>query len=466
MIKENNRMVLLFPDGVGIRNYLYSDVFKNSPDNLLLYHAFDKSTEKTLREITAIKESYSIPDYNETTLEKFLRELICLSRLKYNTKQLGNPVIMTNWKKNHNVFFKQLFYKTIELASIVINRYSSIQKLEGYYQRAIRKTAFYNQVSQQLTKMKVNQLFCSHQRGLACPTIFAAAQDLGIKTTTVIFSWDNLPKARMALRAEQYLVWSPYMKKEMSLYYPEIDQDKIYITGTPQFECFQENKNIIPKEVFFATYNLDPNKKIICFSGDDVKTSPDDPKYLHDLAEEIIKSNLDNQYQILFRRCPVDVSGRYDEVLSKYPKLIKKAPPLWNFDKAQSWTTIYPLKEDISLLVSTAYYADVVVNVGSTMAFDFAMFQKPCIYINYDQENKEETSWSVNTIYQFQHFRSMPDKKAVFWWSNKEDITAILEQMKFHNAMQDWQSVILGEYQTSSQKLSNILNLLVCTSAS
>jgi hypothetical protein len=36
----SNKIVLLFPDGVGIRNYLYSDVFEGVEKDLVLFHAF------------------------------------------------------------------------------------------------------------------------------------------------------------------------------------------------------------------------------------------------------------------------------------------------------------------------------------------------------------------------------------------------------------------------------------------
>ena len=276
----------------------------------------------------------------------------------------------------------------------------------------------------------------------------------------MIYSWDNLPKARLALQAENYLVWSDFMKAEMQLYYPEILQDKVLVTGTPQFECYEDMNNCIPKEEFYTTYDLDLNKKIICFSGDDSITSPDDPKYLNDLAEELQNSGLDKEYQILFRRCPVDISGRYDAIVDKYQHLIKPAAPLWNFDAASSWTTIYPLREDIKLLFSTAFYSDVVVNVGSTMAFDFAMFHKPCIFINYDQEVKCNKEWSVNTIYQFQHFRSMPNKNCVIWWNKKSELSHIIEKdMKSYSstAVTNWLVKVIGDKKNASKNISNVL---------
>ena len=458
---QKNKLVLLFPDGVGIRNYLYSDVFKGMEQNVILYHAFDKKTEQAIKQLTKIKNTVSIPNYNESIKEKFLRELICLSRLKNNSKLVNNSTILSNWKTNHKGISKKMFYKAIAFVSNFSINYSSILQLEKRYQKAIRNTVFYNEVKQFLQETQPNKIFCSHQRGVQCATIFAAAKDLGIETITVIYSWDNLPKARMALQADKYLVWSEHMKKELELYYPEINKDQVFLTGTPQFECYQNPINIIPKEEFYNRYNLDHTKKIICYSGDDVLTCPDAPKYLNDLADELVKNNLALTYQILLRRCPVDISGRFDAVISKYPNLIKEAAPLWNFEPNSNWTTIYPLPEDVSLLVSTAHYSDVVVNLGSTMAFDFAMFQKPCIYINYDQKNKLNPNWSVQTIYQFQHFKSMQNKDAVFWLNSKEEINQLLEKCKvgynFKN-IEQWSSIVIENSENSSINISNLLS--------
>ena len=460
MIETKSKIMLLFPDGVGIRNYLYSDVFKGMENELVLFHAFDVKTEQAVKKITSIENSISIPKYSESLKEKFLRELICLSRLKYNAKLVDNPTILTNWKSHHKGIFKTLFYKLIALASYGCSSYNRILILEKWYQKAIRNSAFYHEVKSILIAITPKKLFCSHQRGVQCAPIFAAAQDLGIETITVIYSWDNLPKARMALQADKYLVWSDYMQQELQLYYPEIKEEQIFVTGTPQFECYKQPENIIPKEAFYNQYDLDLNKKIICYSGDDVLTCPDDPKYLDDLADELIKNNLDNKYQILLRRCPVDISGRFDKIISKYPDLIKQAPPLWNFEPNSSWTTIYPLPEDVKLLVSTVYYSDLVVNLGSTMAFDFGMFGKPCIYINYDQEDKVDLDWSVRTIYNFQHFKSMPNKEVVLWWDSKDNLTlSTLLFAKGYNIenLKHWSEIIIGNSKKASQNILNVL---------
>ncbi|MEP6928578.1 MAG: CDP-glycerol glycerophosphotransferase family protein [Flavobacterium sp.] len=455
---KKDKILLLFPDGVGIRNYLYSNVFKDMEEDLVLFHNFDPATVNAIKDNVVIEDEITIPDYKESVKEKFLRELICLSRLCYNSKKVKNSSLLTNWNWNQKTVSKKLFYKLIESAAPFFRNYSAILKLEEKYQKAIRQNVFYDEVKDILKKVRPTVVFCSHQRALKVATIFAAAADLGIKTATVIYSWDNLPKARMALRADSYLVWSDYMKKELQLYYPEISLESIHITGTPQFEFYKDEKNIADKDTFYKRYNLNPNKKIICFSGDDTRTSPDDPKYLNDIAEELTKANLQDEYQILFRRCPVDFSGRYEAVVNTYKDLIKEAAPLWYFNTANEWNTVYPSVDDVKLLISTAFYSDIVVNVGSTMAFDFAMFNKPCVFINYDQEIKNVDDWSVKTIYQFQHFRSIPNNNAVIWLNNKEEIVEKLTlQKNCSSDMIEWKRIVLEDYENASVKIKKTI---------
>ena len=74
MIKKE-KIILLFPDGVGIRNYLYSDVFKEIQDDLVLCHNFDPETIVELKKQIFLSDAILIPEYKESIKEKFLREL-------------------------------------------------------------------------------------------------------------------------------------------------------------------------------------------------------------------------------------------------------------------------------------------------------------------------------------------------------------------------------------------------------
>lgn len=439
-------------------HYLYSSVLKNRFARFTLYHNFDPKTIATVKKEVAIEQTLEIPDYSESVGEKFYRELIHCCRLKHNAKKLDNPTLLKNWNKKRNGLKIRLFYAFVNFVSNFYGSYKTILKLETIYQNKIRANPMFKKVVNQLKDKEIDVLFCTHQRALKAPVIFAAAKTLGIKTITVIYSWDNVPKARLALRADIYLAWSSHMKRELEQFYPEISLDKIVVTGTPQFEFYSDQGLLESRLEFAQEHGLDASKLWLCFSGDDVYTSPYDPAYLKDLALQLVQAGLENEYQVVFRRCPVDVSGRYQSVIDQYQNVIVELPPLWNFNK-EHWSSVYPSKEDNALLVNLARHCVAVVNVGSTMAFDFGMFSNPGIYINYDQPNNG--TWSVDTIYNYQHFRSMPNKEVVFWWNQPQDIKEILEQIEggTKTNIKSWFDIIVENPNQASNNIFNAIDL-------
>lgn len=313
------------------------------------------------------------------------------------------------------------------LTKILFRMYNSdkaIDKVRRNIMRCERSTPFFDRCLETLRNERPDLVFCTNQRNMISIAPILAAQQLGIPTATFIFSWDNLPKATMMLETDYYLVWSDQMKKELMHYYEYIGESQVFVTGTPQFEPHSAKNIIVPRDVFFAENGLDIAKKYICFSGDDVTTSPNDPQYLADTAEAIRALNANGEnIGLVFRRCPVDFSDRYDSVISKYRDIIVPVNPKWQ-KAGGAWNTILPTQADLELQMNTIAHTEMVVNLGSSMVFDYALFNKPCAYINYDVRHSANTGWRVENIYKFVHFRSMPSKNAVVWLNDPGEIAA------------------------------------------
>ena len=349
------------------------------------------------------------------------------------------------------------------MSIIFKNRYNFILNIEKIYYKSIDSSSENHKLL--LENIKPDVIFNTHQRSLIAVPIVAAAKKLGIKNVGAIYSWDNIPKARLSVRTNEYVVWSKHMKNEMKIFYPEIKQDNIIITGTPQFEFYSDKELLISKELFFKKIGLDMNRKVVCFSGDDTRTSPFDPEYLEDLANSLMLFTENTRPQILLRRCPVDVSGRFQKIIKKHSTIIKEAAPIWNFDKeGDNWQLIYPNYKDIALLVNTVYHSDVVINVGSTMAHDFAIFNKPAIYLNYNPVKSNK--WNIETIYKFQHFRSMKNLNPVFWLNEKKDIIEVIKKALNSDLSSDeikdaqrWLNIISEYREIASQNIVNYLNI-------
>ena len=418
-------ILIVVPDGIGIRNYLFTDVLPlliKSKKKVIIYHSLDDRAIDEIKKRHNVELQYdNIKTYKESLKNKFYREIIAFARLNYNARLVDNPSILKHWKYNRKGLQK-IFYKIVQILGIFISKkYERILYLEGKYDEFSPKIL--DATVDFLLENKVSSVFCTHQRAVNAVPIIEAAKKIKIKTTGVIYSWDNIPKARLTVKTDKYLVWSKYMKDEFKLFYPEINQDTVIVTGTPQFEFYNKKDNILTKEVFFKQNSLDLNKKTICFSGDDELTSPYDPRYLEDLCEEIVNNGYADKLQVLFRRSPVDLTGRYNNILEKYKNIVISLEPLWSND-TKHWTTLYPYYEDIKMLTNVCAHSDLVINLGSTMAHDFAFFSKPCAYLNYD--TIKDINWSVNTIYKFQHFKSMPTKESVYWINKKEDFIPVI----------------------------------------
>ena len=451
------KLGVIISDGVGLRNFAFTDFYKIG-ENQNFDITFWNSTPFDLASMH-FKEIHIQNGKVSPFIDLYKNALIQLE-LSQNIKRSNDTVYDSYRFPFSGTGLKPMLKKKITDWLIYSNNSEKgIKRIRRKIAKKIRGTDFYQMSLQQLKDEKLDMLFCTNQRITHSLAPVLAAQDLGIPTATFIFSWDNLPKGTKILETDYYFVWSEHMKRELLYYYPEIVEAQVFITGTPQFEPHFDKSLIIPKADFFADNGMDIHKKYICFSGDDVTTSPYDPQYLSDTADAVrILNRKGNNIGILFRRCPVDFLDRYDTVLAKNGDLIISLDPQWEKMGAE-WNAVLPTKTDLQLLMNTIFHSELVVNLGSTMAFDFVTRNKPCAYINYDVQNTDNSGWSVTKIYNFIHFRSMPSKDAVFWLNSSAEIADKIETMLqkkgevIHKTQEWFRKINLHPVEQSSQRI-------------
>lgn len=420
-----SKIAILLPDGTGLKNYIYSDLIPKiyaKSCEIVLISDFSESIIHEIETLHGIKiDNIHIPPYRESLKERFIRELEACSRVRRNARMSKNKTILDFWMNKGKTFPQWLFYKVISILSRWYGRGNKVESLSKKYLSLVRT----KEAERVLSENHIDVLFCTHQRAYSAATLYKAAKKLNVRTYTVIYSWDNMPKGRLPFRADYYLVWSEWMKNEFRLYYPDIEIEKVIITGTPQFEFYGHKDWLLSREEFCRQVGIDPTKRIICYSGDDTLSSPYDPQYLDELAKTLDTVDQNHKTVILLRRCPVDTSGRFNEIINKYSGIIYVSEPLWKRDNDNGWSGLLPSIDDVRLLCNVAYHCEAVYNVGSTMAFDFGMFGHPAYYINYDIINSKK--WSIKTINSFQHFRSMPSKDCVIWVNSKDHLRKLMK---------------------------------------
>ena len=462
---SNNKLFILLPDGLGLRNFRYTDFYKKSGDrnyeivfwNITPFPLTDlgcqelKITNTKLHPLTDIYKKAKVQIEFNLNIKKTKDKVYNRYRFPFSYNTLNSAV-------------KSILVHLITLTHSTNAGWSRIRKKINENER---KALYYHQCLATLEKEKPAIVFCTNQRHITTVAPLLAAKDLGIPTATFIFSWDNLPKATMVVETDYYIVWSDYMKDELIFYYPYINPEQIIITGSPQFELHFDKNNLAPKEVYFMQNGLDLSKKYICFSGNDETSSPDDPKYLEDIAKAVRKLNAQgNNIGVVFRKSPVDFSGRFDYILENYADVVVFVNPLWKA-MSTSWNSILPTIEDNVLFSNLVEYTDLLITIGSSTIFDFTAHNKPTAYLKYNQKEQLNKKWDIYKCYDYVHFRSMPSQEVVFWFSDPEEMaTDILNALSNNNrtleqAQQWFQKINLHPPEKASERIWNAIEKII-----
>ncbi len=455
------KLLVLLPDGIGLRNFVFSDFPKIVDEknlNLTYWNGTDFDLSRLNLEAIRLKGNVH---YKTDLLKKARKEI----EIRQFIKKFNNKIYWYYLFKNSQRNIKS-YIKKIWLKKLIFNYQNDLNTLREKIKSQERKTPYYKNCIHQIRKEKPDLLFCTNQRPVNAISPIIAAQDLGIPTATFIFSWDNIPKATMVIETDYYFVWSNHMADELKNYYSYIRDEQIIVTGSPQFEMHFKNEIRLDKKTFCKAYNIPLNKDFLCFSGDDITTSPHDPTYLEDVCQAVKVLNANgHNYHLIFRPCPVDFSDRYDDVLNKNKDVVTRLRPAWE-KQGEVWNTVFPTKDDETLLYNTIEHSDLIINLGSSMVFDAYCHNKTCAYIKYNPTDIELKK-DVNTVYKYVHFQSMPTKDAVVWLNSKAEISdKILKgiqqaQMYTENAESWFKCINEHPPQYATTRLTNaILNLM------
>ena len=451
------RIALLVLDGVSYRNFILSDFCSILKDNRFSIEIFTTPIFKNTDNKQLL--NYKIfPYYSENLLIRLLREAITFARLTINSIKSQNKTILTNWFPDKSNFYKKSFYLVVELLGKILYTEKMILNIEKFLFYSSRRSKSYSKYSKFLSFQEIDILFCTNQRIPYQLPFILAAKDYGINMVTFISSWDNIPKARLAFRSDFYFVWSESMKNELLFFYSEITQNQIKVTGSPQFDFYRKKDFLLDRDTFSRKYNLSPDKKWVLFSGDDRRTSPYDYEYLNDVANALKEQD---NIELLFRQVPTEDSTRYNKIIKAHK--IRHISPNWRFSK--EWSESIPTIEDARLLVNLAYHCKVVINIGSTMALDFAIFNNHALYINYNKCTSKK--WRIGTIYKFEHFKTMDSYDSVGWVNSKDEILFKVKEI-FDNPdciARDrvlWLNKVtsLDKIENSSTKIVEVLNTI------
>jgi len=391
-------VLLLVPDGVSVRNFLLGAL----PERLAEAGQVDvllgvglAGRPETMSSV--IRHGEELGRYPERLLEAPIRRTLEYSHQRWcdtaGTRfMLRSPIPGSGRAR--------LLRRVARGASRLTASESGLRRLVQLHDAVIDRRSEVDLYVDLLREWHTDVVLCAHQRPIMIQPVVMAARRLGIPTATFIFSWDNLTtKGRIAAPFDHFFVWSDQMASELVRYYPDVGTDRIHVVGSPQFEPYADRSLAWSRDRFDQELGLERDRPVICFSGGDTLGCPEDPAHLEIVCELIKSGEITGDPQVVLRPAPVDTSDRFDLVIERFPVVLSR--PRWE-DGGGGWDAVTPSREDIELLVNLTRYADLNINMASTMTLDFALHDTPVVNLGFDVDSSIARA---PRYYDFDHYR-------------------------------------------------------------
>lgn len=409
-MRQLGRSLLVVPDGPGVRNFVLG-TFLSQLSARMTVDALHPIPDDLLQRIESGSNGsvtwHRLRPYSGSHLSMLLRKSLVYAHMYWADTQSMRYAcrrpIGGSWRG-----------RAAERLGRRIGRIASSRAglgvLEAAHLRAAERLPEVNRYLEFLRGIKPSVIVCTNQRSLDVLPLILAGRSLGIPSAAFIFSWDNLTsKGRIAAPFDHYLVWSEHMRQELLRYYPDVPGERVHVVGTPQFAPYADVHLRLSRKEFFARFGADPKRPLICYSGGDAETCPEDPEHVRVLLDLVRSGRVEGQPQVIVRPTPVDDPGRYAKVVADFPEMIF-AVPAWIRTSAENWTRVIPLPTDVEFLANLTQHADLNINVASTMTLDFALRDRPVVNVAFDVNDPPPFGLPLwQYYYRFEHYRPVVD---------------------------------------------------------
>lgn len=407
-ISGRPRIVTLLPRGEAIRNFVYS----GSLDELSCdaeITALSVIPSEDLRQLLTSRSFTLRPleFYPERYLVRLVRELLDMA----HGRNLWSKAAQERWYLRDVEAVtcvgkvKRIGKKLICQPFANFRGLAALSALERTISRWLRTTDEFMRLYHGIKPALVFNASHVHS-GYAIQAV-QAAQWLGIPTATFIFSWDNLTsQGRILPLYDHYLVWNNEIRRQLLRIYPDVREEQITVTGTPQFDFHFRPEFYWSREEFCRRVGADVWRPIILYSTGMANHMPGEERIIEGIADMLRDMNGLNSPQLLVRIYPKDLSGRFDELKRRRSDILFPSIP---------WEAAFltPKHEDLYLLTNTLRHCAMGVNIASTISLELCMFDKPVLNVGYDPPGRDIYPISFARYYEFDHYKPVVESGAV-----------------------------------------------------
>jgi hypothetical protein len=390
MSKKN--IIISLPIVWSIRNVFYSGLVDKLHTKYIVYYLVPKEGRQLLIDKLGIESNF----------------IIVHTDLKYNHWiSILNQALQLNFSRQsppHNECFKTFHPKKKSVTSV-------LRKMIASMFAGVLSRKKINSIINSITKKQIGAGHFKTISTIRPEFIFSTAHvteiekyyfqlyaGLGYRTYAFIFSFDNL-LSRGYVPLEHFdkiLVWNKKMKEEVIEYY-KIPEDKIYITGSPQFEL---NKQGLPARARLK-FNLKDDELVILYCANHYSHTPTEPELVKQIIQQAAERKVLQNYKWVIRLHPLDNFKRWDCFRKTMPGVIINEP--WAKTTGVYFWDI-PSKEEFLLLGDLMAISSIVLNMASTTTLDAISINKPVIGIGFSTIDPTESAYYYDCHFS-EHFK-------------------------------------------------------------
>jgi CDP-glycerol glycerophosphotransferase (TagB/SpsB family) len=423
----NKTILITVAYGFTIRNILRSklfDLLRSQYNIILLSKIKDPSFNKEFSQKNVV-----IIDFPEYKLSKIQNNLLSLTNMCFN--EFNKFVIYMYRLKLKNVSFIETC--CIYCARMIIPMFGA--SVWCFFRTMLFATINSGHYKTILEKYKPDIIFSTIQFLHDEWPLIKESKKIGIKTITLIHSWDNLStKGVLVFKYDKYLVWNEILAKELFNYYKiyNISKSQIEIVGIPQHDYFVNAKTTFKsKSAFLQKYDFTGDFKLILYTTAPVELTPHEDIVVGDLLSIVAKDEFKNIITIV-RVHPKDNLIRYHK-LPSHNRFIIEPPGRYCKDVDDKWNPSYT---DMIHYAELLINCDLNINFTSTVTLDAMAFEKPVINFAYDGIDipKEQ---KIRQYYSFDHYEPLTKSNKISIVYSKEELEQAINKILFKEPRTD-----------------------------
>jgi hypothetical protein len=222
-----------------------------------------------------------------------------------------------------------------------------------------------------------------------------SAKDLSIRTLACILSFDNLTTRGGLPVFDYYAVWNTRMRDQLLRFYPRCAPSSVYITGTPQFDFHKRLRFRWSREDTLRRLGLNSTDRYIVYGANSAQFTPTEPRLVRALVEGMTANSQLRGHRVVVRVHPLDPTNRWEGLAKEETRIVISHS--WNADLAWGGS------DDQALLVNTLRFADVCVNVASSLSLDAAVVDTPVVCVAFAVGDEAERRF-CRDAYSTEHY--------------------------------------------------------------